>query len=46
MIFPYAYLIFGLRPQNHLSGPDAYALLEGVEELCGLYIWRINTLMQ
>ena len=27
----------GLKSQNHLSGPGAYPLLEGIE-LCRLYI--------
>ena len=36
---------FGLRPQNRLSGPDAYVSLEGVE-LCGLYFQHVNTLIQ
>ena len=32
-------------PQSHLSDPDAYALLEGIE-LSGLYIKHVNTLMR
>ena len=35
LIIPISF--FGLRPQNHLSDPDTYALLEGVK-LCGHYI--------
>ena len=42
MPFDYNYSIFGLRPHDHHSGPDAYALWEGVR-LCAFYIEQINT---
>ena len=32
MFFDYIDLIFGPGPQNHLSGPDGYVVLEGVEQ--------------